>query len=66
METARKRTAIRTFWAYMAVFWVVLLAIAFVQAHQLGRGLGINDGKLNPLGQRYENGRFDGVKAVGR
>lgn len=66
METARKRTAIRAFWAYMAVFWVVLLAVALVQAHQLGRGLGVGDGRLNPQGQRYEHGRFDRVTAVGR
>ena len=66
MEVTAKRIGIRVFWVYMAVFWFVLLAVAFTQAHQLGRGTGIGDGKLNPQGQRYQNGRFDGIKSVGR
>lgn len=66
MDIDDKRLAARVFWGSQLLIWAVLLVIFVVQAHQLGRGIGIGDGRNNPGGQMYIDGEFDGVKAVGR
>lgn len=64
MEVIEKKRAIALFWLASFAFFAISLGVMIQKGIETGHGIGIGDGRVNAGGQKFVDGRLDGVRAA--